>query len=188
MGEVFFRRLTRWQADGDREELADLYVTAYEEPPGEEYRNREKFLDRLAQDVQRPGFDMVAADDAGADDDAPAGMAYGYPLHRDGSWWQGFVGVLPDEVEQFTASGKVFAVAELMVLPHHRRRGIGGRLLERLLAADDAELAVTLADPADTVARAALQAWGWRRFGALNPSTEDPSPSELDVWARELPG
>ncbi|MEU6844842.1 GNAT family N-acetyltransferase [Streptomyces sp. NPDC046716] len=185
MGEVFFRRLSRWQADGDREELADLYVSAYEEPPGEEYRNRERFLARLSEDAQRPRFDMVVADDAEGDDDEPAGVAYGYPLHRDGSWWRGFVGVLPDEVEELTASGKVFAIAELMVLPEHRRRGIGTRLQERLLAASDADLAVALVDPAGVEAQAAFQAWEWERFGELRP---DPGASVLQVFTRVLPG
>jgi GNAT superfamily N-acetyltransferase len=171
MGEVFFRRLSRWQADSDREELADLYVAAHEEPPGEEYRNRERFLARLAEDVQRPGFDMVAADDQDGDDDEPAGMAYGYPLHRDGSWWRGFAGVVPDRAEELTASGKVFVVAELMVLPEHRRRGVGGRLQERLLAGGGAELAVALLDPDNTGAQAAFRAWGWDGLGELRPGT-----------------
>ncbi|WP_327695630.1 GNAT family N-acetyltransferase [Streptomyces sp. NBC_00459] len=184
MGEVFFRRLSRWQADGDREELADLYVAAYEEPPGEEYRNRERFLARLAEDVQRPGFDMVAADDQDGDDDEPAGMAYGYPLHRDGSWWRGFVGVVPDKAEELTASGKVFVVGDLMVLPEHRRRGIGSRLQERLLAAGDAELAVVLLDPDNAGARAAFRAWGWEGLGELRPGTGD---AVLQVLARALP-
>ncbi|MFE6776513.1 GNAT family N-acetyltransferase [Streptomyces sp. NPDC057702] len=34
MAEVFLRRLTRWQAEQQREAVADLYVTAYREPPG----------------------------------------------------------------------------------------------------------------------------------------------------------
>ncbi|MFJ8494493.1 GNAT family N-acetyltransferase [Streptomyces sp. NPDC094038] len=184
MGEVFFRRLSRWQADGDREELADLYVAAYEEPPGDEYRNREGFLARLAVDVQRAGFDMVAADDEDGDDDEPAGVAYGYPLHRDGSWWRGFVGVVPDEVEELTASGKVFALAELMVLPEHRRRGIGGRLQQRLLSVGHAERAVALLDPVNTEAQTAFRAWGWNRLGELRPGRGD---SVLHVLTRSMP-
>ncbi|MFE2066709.1 GNAT family N-acetyltransferase [Streptomyces sp. NPDC059467] len=185
MGEVFFRKLTRWQADGDREELADLYVAAYQEPPGEEYRNRERFLAALADDVQRPGFDMVAADDVEGEDDEPAGVAYGYPLHRDGSWWRGFVGDLPDQVEELTASGKVFALAELMVLPEHRRRGIGSRLRDRLLSDSDAELAVALLDPANSVALEAFRAWGWERLGQFR---DDTGESVLEVLTRALPG
>ncbi|WP_330290175.1 GNAT family N-acetyltransferase [Streptomyces sp. NBC_00576] len=185
MGEVFFRRLSRWQADSDREELADLHVAAYEEPAGEEYRNRERFLARLAEDVQRPGFDMVVADDQDGDDDEPAGVAYGYPLHRDGSWWRGFVGAVPDEVEELTASGKVFAITELMVLPEHRRRGIAGRLQERLLSAGDAELVVVLLDSANTGARAAFRAWGWDELGELRPGA---GGLVLQVLTRALPG
>ncbi|WP_405769491.1 GNAT family N-acetyltransferase [Streptomyces sp. NBC_01538] len=185
MGEVFFRRLSRWQADSDREELADLYVAAYQEPPGEEYRNRERFLARLAEDVQRPGFDMVVADDQDGEDDEPAGVAYGYPLHRDGSWWRGFVGVVPDEVEELTASGKVFVIAESMVLPEHRRRGIGGRLHQRLLTgASAAELAVVLLGPTGTEAQAAFRAWGWDELGELRP---DAGGSVFRVLTRALP-
>ncbi|MGY1495919.1 GNAT family N-acetyltransferase [Streptomyces sp. QTS52] len=184
MGEVFFRRLSRWQAEGDREELADLYVAAYEEAPGEEFRNRERFLARLAEDVQRPGFDMVVADDGDGDDDEPAGVAYGYPLHRDGSWWRGFVGVVPDEVEELTASGKVFVVADLMVLSKHRRRGIGGHLQDRLLSAGDVKLVVVLLDPANTGAQAAFRAWGWDELGELRP---DEGDSVLQVLTRALP-
>jgi GNAT superfamily N-acetyltransferase len=185
MGQVFLRRLSRWQAEGEREELADLSVAAYEEPPGEEYAHRERFLAGLAEDVQRPGFDMVVADGEGADDDEPAGLAYGYPLSRDGSWWQGFVGVLPNEVEALTASSKVFAIAELMVLPEDRRRGIGGRLQEKLLSVSDAELAVVgLGSSSNPGARAAFRAWGWDRLGEIRPDT---GGSVLQVLSRTLP-
>ncbi|MBB5940147.1 GNAT family N-acetyltransferase [Streptomyces zagrosensis] len=34
MAEVFLRRLTRWQAEQQREAIADLYVMAYREVPG----------------------------------------------------------------------------------------------------------------------------------------------------------
>lgn len=40
MAEVFLRRLTRWQAEAQREAVADLYVEAYRGPSGEEFRER----------------------------------------------------------------------------------------------------------------------------------------------------
>ncbi len=63
MAEVFLRRLTRWQAEAQREAVADLYVEAYREPSGEEFRERGAFLQRFAEHVQRPGFEMVIASD-----------------------------------------------------------------------------------------------------------------------------
>src|SRR5579884_1879738 len=128
MGEVFLRRLSRWQADANREALADLFVEAYEEPPGEEFRNRGGFLERLSDHVQRPGFDLLLAEDG-----PPVGCVYGFPLHRDGSWWHDFDGTLPEDIEELTASGRVFAVVELMVRPRYRRAGTATRLVSRLL-------------------------------------------------------
>ncbi|GCD34941.1 hypothetical protein OEIGOIKO_02681 [Streptomyces chrestomyceticus JCM 4735] len=43
MAEVFLRRLTRWQAEAQREAVADLYVEAYRGPSGEEFRGRGPF-------------------------------------------------------------------------------------------------------------------------------------------------
>jgi hypothetical protein len=113
------RRLNRWQAEGMREDLADLYVESTSTASGDEYRGREDFLARLAADVRQPGFSMLVAETA-----ALAGCAFGFPVGRDGSWWQGFRGPLPQNLEQLTASGHVFAVTAIVVHPHERSRGL----------------------------------------------------------------
>ncbi|MEU1818314.1 hypothetical protein ABZ543_24450 [Streptomyces roseifaciens] len=163
---MYLRGLSRWQAEGQREDLADLYVESADTQPGEEYRSRVSFLRRLADDVRRPGFDMMIAEATQAGR-APAlvGCVFGFPVRRDGSWWQGFSAALPQHVEQLTASGQVFAITEIVVHPHERDRGLAGHLQERLLTSHQASLGATLVDQADRVACAAFRSWGWQDIG-----------------------
>ncbi|MFH9421625.1 hypothetical protein [Streptomyces sp. NPDC017529] len=179
MAEAFLRRLTRWQAEAQREAVADLYVEAYRGPSGEEFRGRGAFLRRFAEHVQRPGFEMVIASEP-----ALVGCAYGFPAERDGGWWQGFEGRVPRELEELTASGQVFVVAELMVLPAHRRGHVATRLQETLLVRSSATMVVTLVGTENGAARSAVRSWGWRPTGRLRgASDEEP---ELEAWSRSL--
>jgi GNAT superfamily N-acetyltransferase len=159
-GGVPMRRLDRWQAETMREGLADLYVESYFPEPGEGYRQREEFLVRLAADVRRPGFDMLIAQGG-----TLVGCVHGYPVGRDGSWWEGFVGTLPANLEQLTASGHVFAISEIMIHPSERDKGTGSRLQEALLADQDASLGVTMVDAQDAATCASFLSWGWVEAG-----------------------
>jgi hypothetical protein len=160
---VRLRRLNRWQAEGLREDLADLYVesTAAAEP-GEEFHDRQKFLARLVEDVKLPGFDMLVAEA-----EALAGCVCGFSVPRDGSWWQGFDGPLPQNLEQLTASGHVFAILETLVHPHQHARGLARRMQERLLTDHQASLGVTLVDQSARWTGAALKGWGWQEVGRI---------------------
>lgn len=62
MTEVYLRGLSRWQAEQQRDAVADVHVTAYDGVAGAEYRDRQGFLRRFEQHVQQPGFDMTVAD------------------------------------------------------------------------------------------------------------------------------
>ncbi|WP_051856106.1 hypothetical protein [Streptomyces sp. NRRL B-1347] len=104
---VRLRRVNRWQAETLREDLADLYVESSDATTGETYRRREDFLHRLADSVRRPGFSMLLAETA-----TPAGCAYGFPLAREGTWWLGFEGDLPQSIEQLPPSGHAFTITE----------------------------------------------------------------------------
>ena len=175
--EVFLRRFSRWQADQQREAIADLYVAAYREPPAqdppEQPPRRRDFLNRFADEVQRPGFDMLVVGETYL-----TGCIYGYPVPRDdGGWWQALRGVVAEDVGELIASGRVFVVAELMVLPSRRRKHIAARLHERLLTRVDTNLLATLVPPENAPARAALGSWGWA------PTTADIP--DLEVWTRE---
>ncbi|MFI6663034.1 hypothetical protein ACIBL8_47020 [Streptomyces sp. NPDC050523] len=163
MDSVRLRHLHRWQAEGLREGLADLYVESSTTPPGEQFSGRQEFLRRLADGVKLPGFDMLVAEARSL-----TGCVFGFPVPRDGSWWQGFDGPLPQNLEQLTASGHVFAILETVVHPHQYARGLARRLQERLLADHQASLGVTLVDQRDRSARAALEAWGWQEAGRLH--------------------
>ncbi|MGW3513653.1 STAS domain-containing protein [Streptomyces sp. NPDC000994] len=58
---IRLRRLTRWQAEGMREDIADLAAESVAGTPGEAYHDREDFLRRLAVTAHRPGFALLVA-------------------------------------------------------------------------------------------------------------------------------
>lgn len=165
------RRLNRWQAETLREDLADLYVESTQARPGEEYRGREAFLRRLTGDIRRLGFSLLVAEDQ-----TLAGCAYGFPVPRQGSWWSGFDGTLPQSVEQLTASGHVLAITEIVVHPHTDDRSLARRLQERLLADHHASLGATLVSPTDARTYDAFLSWGWQDIGTLR---RPPDPTAL---------
>ncbi|MFF4907645.1 GNAT family N-acetyltransferase [Streptomyces sp. NPDC001260] len=182
---VRLRRLNRWQAENLREDLADLYVESTRVPAGQEYRSRKAFLRRLTGDIRRAGFALLVAEDT-----ALAGCVYGFPVPREGTWWRGFDGPLPQSVEQLTASGHVFAITEIVVHPHTDDQGLARRLQQALLADHHASLGATLVDEADTRSYDAFLSWGWRDIGALrrpsDPTTLRP-PAPVLLRALVLP-
>jgi GNAT superfamily N-acetyltransferase len=111
------------------------------------------------------------------------GCVFGFPVGREGSWWQGVDGTLPENLEQLTASGHVFAIGEIMVHPHERDQGTGRRLQEALLADQDASLGVTMVDGADAAACAAFASWGWLEVGEARA---EHAPNGLRVLVRQL--
>ncbi|HWM37056.1 MAG TPA: hypothetical protein VNS49_08060 [Streptomyces sp.] len=180
MADVFLRRLSRWQADGEREAVADLYVEAYKGTAGEEFHDRQEYLQRLGEHVQRPGFEMVIASAAGR----LAGSVYGYQADRTDEWWQGLHGDLPTEMAELTASGRVFVMTELMVLPSFRRSDVATRLQEQLVTHAGISLAVTLIDQENAPARGALQSWTWQSLGKITPAS---GGAPLEAWTRRFP-
>ncbi|MFZ3470029.1 hypothetical protein ACODT3_26830 [Streptomyces sp. 4.24] len=163
LAELRLRRLNRWQAEGLRKDVADLYVQSSRPVPGTAHSSREAFLHRLTGDVRRPGFAMLVAERP-----ALSGCVFGFPLRPDGSWWRGFLGALPRDVEQLTASGHAFAISGVLVAPHERALTVGRRLQERLLDDHRASLGVTLVPESDIRALKAFQSWGWREIGEVH--------------------
>ncbi|WHM40662.1 hypothetical protein [Streptomyces sp. BPTC-684] len=168
------RRLSRWQAEDLREDLADLYVESYLYmvdpgcPFAAEHTSRQGFLRRLAANVRQPGFAMLIAETT-----APAGCAFGYPVRPDGTWWLGFEGALPQRVDRLTASGRVLAVTEIVAHPREQDHGLAQQLQEQLLAARHASLGVALVNPADRTTHAAFRSWGWEDLGEIRrPSSQ----------------
>ncbi|MGW0609436.1 hypothetical protein [Streptomyces sp. NPDC002788] len=170
--------MNRWQAETLQEDLADLYVESSSTQTGRQYRAREAFLRRLTGAIRRAGFALLIGEDT-----AFAGCAYGFPVPREGTWWRGFDGALPQNVEQLTASGHVFAITEIVVHPHTDDQGLARRFQERLLADHHASLGATLVDQADAPAYDAFLSWGWQDIGAIrrptDPTALRPPPSVL---------
>jgi GNAT superfamily N-acetyltransferase len=180
VAEVFTRRMSRWQAEQQREAVADVYVEAYRGVAGEEFRDRVDFLRRFADATQRPGFDMVVASER-----RMTGAAFGFVLDRADGWWRDFTGDPPPglDLEELTASGQVFALAELMVVPAYRAQGIATRLLDALLLRSDAALVTALVGHDSAPAHQTLRAWGWNRLGDVRPTPDAPA---VQAWARTL--
>jgi hypothetical protein len=179
---VRLRRLNRWQAETLREDLADLYVESSRAQAGQEYQGRKAFLRRLTGAIRRAGFALLIAEDT-----AFAGCAYGFPVPREGTWWRGFDGPLPQSVEQLTVSGHVFAITEIVVHPHTDDQGLARRLQQRLLADHHASLGATLVDQADALACGTFLSWGWQDIGAIRrPSDPTVLRSPAPVLLRAL--
>ncbi|APY87208.1 hypothetical protein DCW30_10120 [Streptomyces alfalfae] len=175
MGEVFLRRLSRWQAEQQREAVADLHAEAYGTPADAGGLDRQGFLRRFEHDVQQPDFDMVVADAGGL-----VGCLYGYRAARTGEWWEGFRGILPAGIQEQTASGRVFLLGELMVGPARRGSGIATRLRTLLMTRHTADVVVTVIRRGDDLGREVLRAWDWTKLGEFDPGREGwlrpPSP------------
>ncbi|GAA4671613.1 GNAT family N-acetyltransferase [Streptomyces youssoufiensis] len=289
MAEVFLRRLTRWQAEQQREAIADLYVTAYREPPGAapppgpsadtgpvahaasagapsagagfpdapgpgpgaaggglaetgrpgggrpeggapgaglagggrtgtglhtgeragggltgsgfsggawdreaaeraragaERHGRRAFLDRFAEHVGQPEFEMIIASTP-----TLVGFTYGFQADRARVWHPGFQTGIPPEIDELTYSRPVFSLAELCVLPAHRRQGIATRLVDQLLTRATGPLATATVDATNPPARHAFASWGWSRTGALLPAAPLPDAvrePDREAWSRRL--
>lgn len=178
MAGMFLRRLTRWRTEQQRESFADTYVEAYAGVAGEEFRDRQDFLRRFEEHVQRPGFESVVAMS-----DKLMGCAYGFRVSRSGEWWRGIDLARSSHLEEHTASGQVFVLADVMVLSPYRRRQVATRLLDHLLARSDAARAMALVSPGNALARAAFRSWSWTDLGATDTASDKPA---LEACSRLL--
>lgn len=96
---------------------------------------RRAVFERHAAKVGYLGVAAVGADGA------MVGMAYGY-LAQAGDWWSDMVRPHLADTGQLAALSDAFAIAEVAVLPAYQGHGIGGRLLDGLLARIDARRAL----------------------------------------------
>ncbi|MGK5529026.1 N-acetyltransferase family protein [Streptomyces sp. URMC 129] len=150
MSTVFLRRLSRWQAETDREQIADLYVAAHQDTPGPRPLPREEFVHAFADhDLGRPGFDLVLAGDP-----KPVGCAYGFQLPE-----------VPPGLAELAGTGRVFLLAGLMVVPRRRGQGVATRMQRELLSRAGADLVLARPGPGNAPAHAALRSWGWVEAG-----------------------
>jgi hypothetical protein len=159
---IRLRRLSRWQAQDLRDDLADLYVESAPGVAGARYRDRRDFLRRLAGDVRRPGFALLLAETT-----TVVGCSFGVPVGREDLWWRGVAPAPRRNVAQLTIAGRVFGLTQIVCDPHGQNRAIAHRLQEHLLAARHASLGLALVRPADRAERTAFASWGWQDIGEV---------------------
>ncbi|GGX69274.1 hypothetical protein [Streptomyces fructofermentans] len=159
------RRVNRGLAQDLSGKLTDLYVDSHEassRPDAYCRPSRRQFLNRLTADIRRPGFAMVIAETGGL-----VGCAFGFPMLSDTFEWIGFDSGRPRGVEQLAAAGGIFAITDILILPHPQDARVALRLQERLLVDQRASIGATLVDRADHPTLNTLRSWGWLDVGAF---------------------
>lgn len=136
--------------------LAGLYAVVYAEPPYCEGPEQvQGFRDGLPDEARRPGFTLHTAHDGGM----LVGAVYGWTMPA-GRWWR--------SADREPPAGLLdvdkLAVMEWVVHPQHRRHGIGGELMRRLLDGRPEPVATLASDPRST-ARGIYEQAGWIQVG-----------------------
>ncbi|MFE8925569.1 STAS domain-containing protein [Streptomyces rochei] len=159
---IRLRRLTRWQTEDMREDIADLAAESVAGTPGEAYHDSGDFLHRLAVTAHRPGFALLVAETTRL-----VGCAFGFPAGSDGSGRQGFDGTLQEIIHRLTSRARFVLLTQVVADPHAQHRDIARRLQQRLLTDLHSPLGVTLLHPADQAGQAVFASWGWQNMGEV---------------------
>ena len=161
---------------------ADELVVAHRDEVAEVWTGatRERIGDILPRHAARDGFRFLAAR---APDGRLTGFAYGY-RGQPGQWWHDLVAAAMDDAARarWLAPGH-FELAELHVHPEFRRRGIGTRLHDELLAGLGSATAVLSTQVDNEPARALYAAKGWR---IVVPELDFGTGVLYSVLARDL--
>jgi ribosomal protein S18 acetylase RimI-like enzyme len=156
-----------------RREIPEVWIGATEE----------RLREILPRHAGRDGFRFFAARDG----KRLVGIAYGY-LGAPGQWWHDIVSkaMTREQRRRWIAPGH-FEVVELHVHPEYRRRGIGARLHDTLLARLESRTAVLSTQTDNRPALGLYQGRGWQiivpslRFA---PAGEEYAILGLDLEAR----
>ena len=145
------------------DQLVAVYRAAMAAPPFLESEVETGwFAQELAGELTEAGFRCWVAGDG----DRTVGFAYGFPtpeVPSDG--WYGSLreAVGPDAADHWLVGQ--FAVVWIAVHPDRRGRGLGRRLLERLLAGASTDRAWLVTHDLDTPARALYRSLGFQELG-----------------------
>ncbi|MFJ2761795.1 STAS domain-containing protein [Streptomyces prasinus] len=159
---IRLRRLTRRQAEGMREDIADLAAASVAGTPGKAYHDREDFLRRLAVNAHRPGFALLVAETT-----VLVGCAFGFPVGPDDPGRRAFDGMLQESVQRLTSHARFAVLTQVVAHPHAQHRDIARRLQQRLLTDLHSFLGVALLHPSDRAGQAAFSSWGWQNMGEV---------------------
>jgi ribosomal protein S18 acetylase RimI-like enzyme len=141
----------------------------------------ERLNEILPRHVRRDGFRFLAARAA---DGTLAGIVYGY-LGGPGQWWHDLVSaaMTPAQRARWLAAGH-FEFVELHVAPAFRRRGLGSRLHDEVLAGLDSPTAVLSTQCDNNAAIRLYERRGWQLV--LEPIVFGPEYPPYRIMAKDL--
>jgi hypothetical protein len=177
---VTFRILNGQQALEHLDELRDLYLDVYADPPYEwGTEHADLFMERFKVQASQDGFALVEA----RHDTELVGVVFGVTLQPSTPWWQNLLEPLPEAVTT-EHPGRTFAVVELLVPKAWRRQHIAEAMHDLLLSNRTEERATLTVLPAATPAQRAYAKWGWQRVAQKrNPL---PGSPVFDVLVKDL--
>jgi hypothetical protein len=177
---VAYQTLDGEQALAHLDELRDLYLDVYADPPYEwGTEHADLFAQRFKGQASADGFALVEARH-GAE---LVGIAFGVTLQPTTPWWQNLLEPLPAVVTT-ERPGRTFAVVELLVRKAWRRQHIAERMLTLLLDGRTEERATLTVLPAAIPAQRAYEKWGWQRVAQKrNPL---PGSPVFDIMVKDL--
>jgi anti-anti-sigma regulatory factor len=175
---IRLRRLTREQAEGMSEDIADLAVEPAAGLSAHADRQRDAFLDRLAVSARRPGFALLVAETT-----VLVGCAFGFPVGPGARSERG----LQESVQRLTGCARFLLLTQVVAHHHAQYRDIGRSLQQRLLADRHAALGVVLLHPADQAGQAVFESWGWRNCGEMVGLPGRGAPCLLVLWRESGP-
>jgi GNAT superfamily N-acetyltransferase len=177
---VSFHALDGEQALAHLDELRDLYLDVYAEPPyewGTEHASL--FVDRFKVQARQDGFALVEARHG----TELAGIAFGVTLKPSTPWWHNLLEPVPLAITE-ERPGRTFAVVELLTRKPWRRQHIAQTMHDLLLSNRQEERATLTVLPAALPARKAYAKWGWQKIGQKrNPL---PGAMVFDVLVKDL--
>ncbi|MFC6081768.1 GNAT family N-acetyltransferase [Sphaerisporangium aureirubrum] len=168
---IEYRRLDARVAAERLDELTEVYLEVYGEPPygwGEEHAGL--FRDRFDVQRRQEGFDLVTAREGGR----LVGFGFGVTLRPASPWWQNLLSPLSEEMTA-ERPGRTWALVELVVRAPWRRRHVAETIHDMLLGGRTEERATLTVLPQAAPALAAYRKWGWQQIGEKrNPLPGSP--------------
>ena len=151
-------------ADGHADAVWALYDAVFGDQPDQASWRADLWDRHRARD----GFRLVTA----YDDDALLGFGWAYVGERGQYWTERVLALLPAAVSEAWVGGHL-EVVELATAPEWRGQGIGGRLLDLLVADRGSRTALlsTAVDEADPAVRL-YRSRGWTTIGLLGQGVQ----------------
>lgn len=140
------------------DELRDVYIDAFTEPPYNEPASAgASFIERVQSEIDRPDWTLLVAEQ----NQRISGFAYGY-VTEPGQWWHDRVSAWlePELVQRWLT--RSFVLVEFAVERAARGKGVGSRLHDGLLESLSHPTMVTMTHEHENHAVAFYRQRGWQ--------------------------